>query len=341
MNLLLSDDQVQIVDTLKKFLSERAAVARFRPPAPQVGNTDNLLWPHLSELGFLGIAIPEKFGGVGLSPAEEMIAYREFGRYLLSPSILGLMLGARVAAGAGHQQLVTELLSGTTHVGLANPRGNTTVNDGYRGDYHLIESKDASWVFMCDEAGAGLFHRSDFVAIEPVHSTDHALSLERARLDGVRPPLWVSAEDDPIYLRALVLIGAFAVGMAEATRDMAVEYAKVREQFGKPIGSFQAIKHICADMAIRAEAALCQVTVASLTLSDNHSDANFQSTACKLVTIDAALKNAAQNIQVHGAIGFTADADAHLYLKRAHVVDQLWGDTRAQRERMLTASFAG
>jgi alkylation response protein AidB-like acyl-CoA dehydrogenase len=94
-------------------------------------------------------------------------------------------------------------------------------------------------------------------------------------------------------------------------------------------------------MAIRAESALCQAAVASLTLSDHDPGAGFHGTACKLVSIDAALKNASQNIQVHGAIGFTSEADAHLYLKRAHVMDQLWGDTRVQRERMLHAPFAG
>lgn len=341
MNLLLSDDQVQIVDTLKGFLSERAPVARFRPPAPQIGNTDHLIWPELAELGFLGIALPEEFGGIGLTAAEEMVAYREFGRHLLSPSIIGLMLGARVAAATGNVALVHDLLSGKTGVGLANPLGDVTFGAQCSGEFHLIESINAPWVFSCNENGAALFNRADFCAIEQVPSMDHALFLERARLDHVSPALWVSSDEDPIYLRALVLIGAFAVGLAEATRDMAVDYAKVREQFGKPIGSFQAIKHICADMAIRAEAALCQATMASLMLSNGDSDTNFQSTACKLVTIDAALKNAAQNIQVHGAIGFTADADAHLYLKRAHVMDQLWGDTRAQRERMLVASFPG
>ncbi|MGX7000403.1 acyl-CoA dehydrogenase family protein [Caballeronia sp. KNU42] len=339
MNLLLSEDQVQIVDTLKHFLSEQAPVSRFRPPASQIGNQDHLIWPHLAELGFLGIALPEQSGGIGLSGAEEMAAYREFGRHLLSPAIMGQMLGARVAAATGNATLLKDLLSGSTRVGLANPRGATALGSLCTGEFHLIESPDAPWVFCCDESGAALFERSDFAAIESVRSMDHSLSLERARLDGIRPTAWVSAEQDPIYIRALVLIGGFAVGLAEATRDMAVEYAKVREQFGKPIGSFQAIKHICADMAIRAEAALCQATVASLALSDRDAGANFQGTACKLVTIDAALKNAAQNIQVHGAVGFTSEADAHLYLKRAHVMDQLWGDTRTQRERMLLASF--
>jgi alkylation response protein AidB-like acyl-CoA dehydrogenase len=134
----------------------------------------------------------------------------------------------------------------------------------------------------------------------------------------------------------LLLLSAFAVGIAEATRDMAVEYAKTREQFGRPIGSFQAIKHICADMAIRCEAAACQTAFASLVLAEGHAGLAFHATSSKLVAAASAIKNASQNIQVHGAIGFTAEADPHLFLKRAHVIEQLWGDTRRCRERLLS-----
>jgi alkylation response protein AidB-like acyl-CoA dehydrogenase len=117
---------------------------------------------------------------------------------------------------------------------------------------------------------------------------------------------------------------------------MAVEYAKTREQFGRPIGSFQAIKHICADMAIRCEAAACQTAFASLVLAEGHDGVAFHATSSKLVAAAAAVKNASQNIQVHGAIGFTAEADPHLFLKRAHVIEQLWSDSRRCRERLLS-----
>jgi alkylation response protein AidB-like acyl-CoA dehydrogenase len=127
--------------------------------------------------------------------------------------------------------------------------------------------------------------------------------------------------------------------MAEATRDMAVEYAKTRQQFGKAIGSFQAIKHLCADMAIRAEAAVCQVIFAALVESERRAGARFHSVAARLVAVEAALQNAAQNIQVHGAIGFTAEAEAHLFIKRAHVLEQLWGNTRQQRRQMLAVEM--
>jgi alkylation response protein AidB-like acyl-CoA dehydrogenase len=117
-------------------------------------------------------------------------------------------------------------------------------------------------------------------------------------------------------------------GMAEATRDMAVGYAKLREQFGQAIGAFQAIKHICADAALRAEAATCQLMFAAIETQKQSSLAPMHVTAAKLTAADALLQNAAANIQVHGGIGFTAECDAHLYMKRAHVLEQLLGSQR-------------
>ena len=338
MNLLPSGEQTQIVDSLKDFLSDRAPVSRFRPPAPQIGNADRQFWPQLGELGFLGIGLGESQGGIGFTAAEEMLAYREFGRHLLSPAVLGLTLGARVAAKAG-SELLDEMLRGRLPVGLANSRGRAKLGAECSGEFHLFDAKDAAWVLVCDETGAALLRREDFTDVAEVRGTDHVIGLERARLAAVRPAIWIETASEAIYPRAQLLIGAYAAGIAEATRDMAVEYAKTRQQFGKPIGSFQAIKHICADMAIRAEAALCQVIYAALVQSEQQAGEEFHSVAAKLVSVDAALKNAAQNIQVHGAIGFTAEADAHSFMKRAHVIEQLWGDTRQQRRQMLAAAF--
>ena len=346
MNLLLSEEQNQIVDTLRHFLAEQASVARFRPPAPQLGNRDLDLLPALAEFGVLGIALPEDAGGTGLGDAEEAIVFREFGRHLLSPALFGHILAAHVAHACGEQEILASLLAGTARVGLMTPRDplgdprSAGTGEAVGGACHLIEGRDADWIFSCDEHGAALFARNDFADVEPVDAMDHALTLDRARRLDVRPAAALSAADASIHARALVLAAAYGAGIAEATLQMAVDYAKVREQFGKPIGSFQAVKHICADMAMRAEAANSQVAFASLSLAARDA-ANFHSTASKLVATDAALRNAQQNIQVHGAIGFTAEADAHVFLKRAHVVEQLWGDTRTLRRRMLEASFPG
>lgn len=331
MDLLPSDDQQQIVDTIKDFLANEAPVDRLRAFGA-IGNSDHALWPQLGALGFFSLGLPEDKGGVGLTAAEEMLAFQQFGYQLLSIEIFGIVLGARIAAFAGDEALRDDLLSGAVRVGIANPRG---AGAGPR-DYHLFEADKARLILLVEENGAALYARNAFADVRRVESTDSVLVLERATMADVEPLLRVDSSADNIQSRALMLLGAYAVGIGEGARDMAVEYAKIREQFSKPIGSFQAIKHICADMAIRSEAALCQAAFASLALADRSPDADFHAVASKIVATRAAIANAAANIQVHGAFGFTAEANAHHYLKRAHVADMLWGSLREQRQRILS-----
>jgi alkylation response protein AidB-like acyl-CoA dehydrogenase len=335
MNLLPTAEQRDIVDSLRGFLDARAPVSRLRPPAPQTGNSDHRLFRDLGDLGIWGCGLPEAVGGVGLSAAEEGLIYRELGRNLLSPAVFALTLGAHLLAQFEDTPL-SSFIDGSARVGIANPRGPVSLAARSNGDVHLFDCAEADWVLICDETGAALFRRDDFAEMQPVRSMDNLVTLHRARLVDARPSFWTTARERLLHERALLLLSAFAVGIAEATRDMAVEYAKMREQFGRPIGSFQAIKHICADMAIRCEAAACQTVFASLVLAEEHDGVAFHAISSKLVAASSAVKNASQNIQVHGAIGFTAEADPHLFLKRAHIIEQLWSDSRRCRERLLS-----
>ena len=335
MNLLPTPEQTQIIEAARSFLAGEAPIERLRPQHGQVGNRDARLWSDLAELGFLSLGLSEQQGGVGLGPSEEALLYREFGRHLISPAVLGLTLGARLAARSDDPAILEAIASGSVRVALANPRGEFALGPESEGEFHLIEAGEAAWAIVWSADGAALFRTADFDVLQDVLCMDSHLTLERARLDGARPVVWVPAGEDPIADRALLLIAAYAVGLADGARDMAVAYAKVREQFGKPIGSFQAVKHKCADMAILAEAAWCETAFASVALATGRPDARFHALAAKVLATDTALKNAAHNIQVHGAFGFTADADAHLYLKRAHVMDVLAGDLRAQRAALI------
>jgi alkylation response protein AidB-like acyl-CoA dehydrogenase len=128
---------------------------------------------------------------------------------------------------------------------------------------------------------------------------------------------------------ATVLVAAEAVGVAERTLEMSVEFAKVREQFGKPIGTFQAIKHRCADMATRTEVARAVVTYAAVAVQDGEPDADFHVHSAKALAADAAIQNATDNVQNHGGMGYTWESDAHLYLKRARVLEHVCGSRMA------------
>jgi alkylation response protein AidB-like acyl-CoA dehydrogenase len=133
---------------------------------------------------------------------------------------------------------------------------------------------------------------------------------------------------------ATVLVAAEAVGVAERTLEMSVEYAKVRQQFGKPIGTFQAIKHRCADMATRTEVARAVVTFAAVAVADDEPDADFHVHSAKALAADAAIENATDNVQNHGGMGYTWESDAHLYLKRARVLEHLCGSRIAHLDAL-------
>lgn len=332
MNLLPTAEQQQIIDTIRGFLGSVAPVERLRPDKfGQIGNPDAALWPQLAGMGFLGLGLAERHGGIGLTAIEEALVYREFGRHLVSVGILGITLGSHLAAEAGLGG-IDAMLAGTAPIGLANPRGLISGGERPSGEFHLIEAEGAGHVVAMTPDGLALYNRDAFTGIELRLGMDSHMILERGILTGAAPLAW---SPEPLRARALLLLAAYAVGLAEAALAMAVDYAKVREQFGKPIGSFQAIKHKCADMAMVAEAASSQVAFASIMVAKGGPDATYHATAAKLMAVDAALKNGAQNIQVHGAFGFTAEADAHLFLKRAHLIDFLAGDLRAQRAALI------
>ena len=128
------------------------------------------------------------------------------------------------------------------------------------------------------------------------------------------------------------LLDALASGqIAAATLDMAVNYAQIRQQFGAPIGSFQAIKHYCTDMAMHVQAAKDSVSFAAVAMAQGRSDARFQAASALVVALRAAFFNTGKNIQIHGGMGFSAECDAHLYLKRAHVLETLAGGLKSAR----------
>ncbi|CAN5490421.1 hypothetical protein BH09PSE5_BH09PSE5_33930 [soil metagenome] len=165
---------------------------------------------------------------------------------------------------------------------------------------------------------------------------DESLPMADAVVSQARALVWLPADEQPLPLLADQLCSAMMVGMSEAVRDMSVEYAKLRTQFGQPIGAFQAVKHRCADMALHAEAAWSQTVFAALQLDAARESAAFDIATAKLIATHAALEGAAANIQNHGSIGFTAELQAHLFLKRAHVIDSFGGGARVQSRKVLT-----
>jgi alkylation response protein AidB-like acyl-CoA dehydrogenase len=330
-----SDEQTLIVDVLSSYLREHLPVTGIGRDAPPASEVSAQTWQGLADLGLFGVGLAATDGGAGYGLAEEVLAFRECGRFLVSPSVLATTLAAKALARQGSSPDLARLLAGNARAALGVPiRGADAGPTGWREAYR-IDGTNANFLVLWSLEGLALYSSDQLTGSAPCRSLDPRIVQDRVNLAGVTPHVWIGAEST-LHLEAEVLVCALLSGIAEAARDDAVDYAKLRQQFGRPIGGFQAIKHKCADTALRAEAAWSQTILAALTLQEGYPDAEFQVYAAKLVAVDAAQKNAAENIQVHGGIGFTAEHHAHLYMKRAHLLEFCGSPVRIAMRTMVT-----
>lgn len=335
MDLLPTPEQLEIVSSASAFLRGLLPPGRLRVLAEAGPAPDPDAWRHAAELGWFGLGLDEPSGGVGYTLVEEVLLHREIGRALAPGPYLATALGARVAARAGEARAAAAILAGSAVVGLAVPAGGARVGEASWGRFLLVDATGAELVVAADPGGAALLEVSVIGAPAPLSCIDPLVTLAAVDLEGALACAWVPAVVEPVWLRGALLAGAALVGIAEATRDASVGYCKAREQFGRPIGAFQAVKHRCADMAVRAEATFALVVLAALAMQANRSGAGTLCHAAKALAAEAALANAADNIQNHGAIGFTAEHHAHLYLKRARVLERVLGSTRGHLDAVL------
>jgi alkylation response protein AidB-like acyl-CoA dehydrogenase len=314
MNLRPNDLQQGLAD------AARALLERVAPVSSLVSRDDptplhDRVWSQAAEQGWLALGLAEDAGGLGLGLPEEVMVFRELGRFVTPGPFLSSALGARLAAGAGEAELAAAIGSGERRVGTI---AGAVAVDVREGDLAL----------RLDDGVAELV---EVDGLTPMTSTDP--HVRTATFTGTRV---VARGDDPALVsRGRVLAAAELLGVIEAVRDMSTEYAKVRHQFGKPIGSFQAVKHRCADMAIAAIATVGEVFQAGLYVEAGHPDAAFHAASAYVLAARGAYRSAADNIQNHGGIGFTWEHPAHLYLKRAIVLENLVGPLRASLDAVL------
>ncbi|MEV6754867.1 acyl-CoA dehydrogenase family protein [Streptomyces sp. NPDC051214] len=296
MDFQLTEDQVALRGGVREVLEGRFDGAALREAADSgAPSLDRALWRELGDAGFFALRVPEAEGGVGLGLPEAVLAFEEAGRALLPGPLVATFLAAPDVQGAAQ---------GTTVV--------TAVSGG------LVPWLDAADVVHGDASGA-----------LPLRSVDPLTPLHRVpgeRTDGA------AASEDPAASEADLLLAAEQLGSAGRTCEMAVRYARERTQFGRSIGSFQAVKHLCAQMLVRTELARAAVYAASVT-----GDAT-EIAAAKLLADDAAVRGARDCLQVHGGMGFTWEADVHLHLKRAWVRAGL-GQSAARAEEELAAAL--
>lgn len=269
------------------------------------------VWASLSALGLFAMTRPEDEGGSALGPVEETLVAFELGRRLVSPAVLAsLGAGAHVALGEGEA-----VAAGWT-------QGNAVL---------LIEEPRATRVLVRGGDTPRLMERPEAVEdLDDVHWAARVQRLVGSAKRGVE-----LAADAEVRLR--LLDAAALAGLAQAALDMAVAYAGLREQFGRPIGSFQAVKHHCADMALAARGARDLVIFAAAAFEDAPADEQGLVDSALVVAGQAAMENAALNVQIHGGVGFSDEANAHLLVKRARIYLSVSGGLDSAIERIATA----
>lgn len=335
MDLLPTDEQDEIVATVRAQLDREFDLHALAAAdgAPQV--VDDGLWQRCAELGCFGLGLQEALGGVGYTLVEEALLFAELGAHATPGPFLPAVLGARVAALAGDEELRDAILSGTSRIALAEPHGDPDASVGatVSGTFRVTDHGGADLVLVIADDSASILDAAALPA-EPMASLDLLVPTAIGTISGA-PARCHLGEAAALWQRATVLVAAELAGIATATAEQSTQYAKDREQFGVPVGSFQAVKHRCADMAVRAEAATSLVRYAALAVRDGLPDASFHAFAARAVAARNAIENAQINVQNHGGIGFTWEHTAHRYVTRAQVRARTLGSLRDALDGLL------
>jgi alkylation response protein AidB-like acyl-CoA dehydrogenase len=363
----LTDEQQAIRSTAHDFLASRFKSERVREIADSDDGFDESGWKEMAELGWAGLALPEEWGGQGLGTVELAILFEEMG-YALAPSPLlsNTIAGLALAAGGSDEQrerCLRPLATGELRMapalmdaeGPAEP-GRFTMEAEADGDSVVLSGEK---ILVPDAASADRFlvatvdgrrhlvaKDAEGVTVVPEKSIDLTRRVSSVRFDGVR----VAPEDSlpggwddyfPVFLRACVAIAAESTGVAQRALEMSVAYAKDRQQFGRPIGAYQAVSHRCAQMLLETENSRSAVYGAAWAADAEPESLPLAACMAKAYASDAGWRVPDAAIQVHGGIGFTWEHDLHFFLKRGRANAATFGDARWHRERVADAVLAG
>jgi alkylation response protein AidB-like acyl-CoA dehydrogenase len=338
MDLLPTPEQTEIIESSAAFVADQISIERTRElfEAGSVPAIADAAWTSAAELGWFALGLPEERNGIGCGLADEALLFREIGRRLAPGPFLSTVLGARVAAFGGEQDLADEIAAGR-RVGLVIPSSLDSIGrDGaVTGEVQLVDADPDGLVLTVTPEIAALVEVSTLRDVTEVPCLDHTARLLRARGSGAPPLVSLDASVDPIELRGHVLAAALLTGIAEWARDTGVEHATNRVQFDKPIGVNQAIKHPCADMAVQAQLAYSQSLFGALALDECRPDAEFQALSAHATAAAAADFATAATLQIMGGMGFTHEHDVHLYVKRMELLSHTFGVPSLWLERLL------
>jgi alkylation response protein AidB-like acyl-CoA dehydrogenase len=368
VNFAFSEEQEELRRTVRQFLESKSPSTEVRRLMETTEGYDPAVWSQMAEqLGLQSLHIPEEYGGQGFSFVELAIVLEEMGRVLLcAPYFSTVVLATNAILNAGspddRKALLPGIASGETIAALAftepngkwdaagitmeatQAGGNWTLSgtksfviDGHTANTIVVVARtagssgvDGIAFFTVDGDASGLTR----TPLATMDQTRKQAKLEFANVSAT--PLGTPGDGFAAFSKTLdqaaVALANEMIGGAQFVLDMSVEYAKVRVQFGRPIGSFQAIKHKCADMLLEVESGKSAAYYAAWAAAEDNEELPVVAALAKAYISDAYFHCAAENIQIHGGIGFTWEHDAHLYFKRAKSSEIFLGDATYHRE---------
>jgi alkylation response protein AidB-like acyl-CoA dehydrogenase len=322
MDFDLSEDQLALRDGARELLDGYASSERVRAHTATSSPYDVSLWRAMIEQGWAGVDVDEARGGLGLGAIEVAVLTEELGRHAAPAPFVSTVLAVDAFAQAGDDSWVGRLLAGDA---LACVAWDTAAPVPY--------APSADVAIICADDGVYARGLGERPAREPAMDLTRELGWLDGDLSGAHK-LGGSDARRRLVDRGATFASADLLGGSGRALDMAVEYAKDREQFGRPIGSFQAVKHRCADMLVDVEGMRSTVYWAAWCLSAGDPDASIASSTAKVWCADASKRVMASALQVHGGIGFTWEHDLHFFMKRAQLDQLAFGDASFHRARL-------
>jgi len=330
MDFTFTQDQLLFRDSVRDFLRNEVTPARIRASWDSDTGREAALWSQLAELGLTGMTVPEEYGGLGMSELDFVLLAEECGYVALpEPLVHSALVAVPLLCDSGGElarKWLPQIAAGAAKavVGLEQ---NVLVEDAHIADLLLLQ-----------RGGEILAAAPDQVALRHNQSVDPSRRLFAVDV-GVGTSAIASGADARVLAGAALDRGALAaaaqaLGLAQRMLDMSVQYTAERHQFGKPIGSFQAVKHHMANVAVRLEYARAPVYRAAYAVAHGGVTASRAVSHAKLVACEAASLAARNCVQVHGAMGYTWEVDLHIFMKKAWALANTWGDAGFHKSRV-------
>jgi len=375
MDFGFSDEQELLRAEVRKFLDQNAPMEEVRKIAAGEPGLERALWGRMAELGWVGLAIPEAYGGTGLDFVTAIVLLEETGRTLFPSPLISTMLAARAIELAGseaqRERWLPELAAGTKIGSFAyleesdlhaldgvalrgEPDGEATrltgakqlVPDTASADLFVVayrsgDARDAVSLAVLERGAAGL-------EVETFPGIDATKRLGRLRFDGLRVDAEArlggegsaAAHVEQLLDLGALLVSAEAVGSAEGAVQLTVDFARQRVQFGSPIGRYQGVKHPLAEAHVDVESAKSLVYYAAWALQEGEPDASVAVSRAKAYASECLPRIGIEGVQLHGGVGYTAEYDIQLYLKRGKWLRPAFGDAEHHYARLAAAAFA-